>query len=426
MLELNAAAADFHKDWRDYLASREQERCVEVVANIIAAVKKDGDDALKRYNRKFDNCESLVVKPEVIAAAAEQCSQKYLAALEFAAARIGDFHNKTVPKGFQYTDAVGLRLGQRWRPIASVGLYVPGGTAAYPSSVLMNAVPAKIAGVKNIAVTAPCPGGEPNMQVLAACALMGIDKVYTLGGAQAVAAFAYGTATVAKVDKITGPGNQWVTEAKRQVFGDVGIDTPAGPSEVLIIADEDNRPELIAADLLAQAEHDPVARCVLITDSPKLAEAVKVEVAAQLQTLPRKEVATTSWDDQGAIILVQDIRRDAPPLADELAAEHVQICTGAAEELLDEINYGGSMFLGSNTPEALGDYVAGPNHVLPTGQTARFASGLSVSDFMVRNTTICADAAALKATADAAVTLAEAEELEAHARSLRLRLGKNA
>ena len=426
MLELAADDPRFTEKWQNYLRPRRTKHCGEVVAAIIRDVKKNGDAALRRYNRKFDGCRTLKAPTKAIREAAKYCDKEYLWALKFAARRISDFHKKTLPKGFEYTDALGLRLGQRWRPIASAGLYVPGGTAAYPSSVLMNALPAKIAGVKNIVATAPCPGGELNMQVLAACHLMDISEVYTIGGAQAVAALAYGTESVRRVDKIVGPGNQWVNEAKRQVFGDVGIDTLAGPSEVLIIADKNNRPDLIAADLLAQAEHDPLARSILITDCPKLAAAVKSEVAAGLQTLPRRKVAAESWRRHGAIILVADILRHAPSLADEVAAEHVQICSKDPDKLLDKLNYGGSIFLGESSPEALGDYVAGPNHVLPTGRAAKFASGLSVSDFMVRNTTICAGPEGFKATAAAAVTFAEAEKLEAHARSIRLRMEKNA
>ena len=404
--------------WQNYLKSRQSEDCSQTVRQIIQEVRQKGDEALNHYNNKFDNCPTLQVSKAHINQAEARCSKEYLAALKLAFSRIEEFHRKTTPKGFEYTDANGNRLGQRWRPIGAAGLYVPGGTAAYPSSLLMNAVPAIIAGVKRIAVVVPTPKGEPNWQVLAALKLCGIAEAYTVGGAQAVAALAYGTKTIAKVDKITGPGNQWVTEAKRQVFGDVGIDTPAGPSEVLIIADEANEASLVATDLLAQAEHDPLARVVLITDSEILADKVKQAVATQLKTLPRRTIATTSWQNQGAIIVVDNLADDAPKLADELAAEHLQICTKNPEQMAACINYAGSIFIGSNTPEAIGDYVAGPNHILPTGQTARFASGLSVMDFMVRNTTIQCSKEGFDAIAPAAATLADAEQLTAHQLSI--------
>ncbi len=421
--ELLGNERSFAKRWREYLDSRPAEECAETVAKIIKDVRKNGDKALLRYNRKFDNCQTLKVDEKTIRNARKRCDSNYLKALKLAAGRISEFHKKVVPEDFSYRDKIGLQLGQRWRPVASAGLYVPGGTATYPSSVLMNAIPAKIAGVGEIAVAVPSPGGKTNPQVLAACDLLGIRIVYSLGGAQAIAAMAYGTESVSKVDKITGPGNCWVNEAKRQAFGDVGIDTPAGPSEVLIIADKHATPDLIAADLLAQAEHDRMARSVLITDSPQLATEVKMAVAEQLETLPRPQAAV-SWQEQGAIVLVRDILRDSPPLADEMAAEHLQLCVKKPQKLLDKINYGGSIFLGENSPEALGDYVAGPNHILPTGRTARFASGLSVSDFMVRNTTIAADDKGFGAIAEAAAVLAEAEGLDGHARSLRMRIEK--
>jgi len=421
-LEISYSAGDFSQKWKAYINSRQGEDCSDVVRKIIKDIRQRGDEALRFYTKKFDECDSLKITHEQIKQAPANCSGEYLDALKLALERIEEFHKKTKPEPFEYQDTHGNRLGQRWRAIEAAGLYVPGGTAAYPSSLLMNAVPAKIAGVKRIAVVVPTPKGEMNQQVLAALAMCGIYEAYTVGGAQAVAALAYGTKSILKVDKITGPGNQWVTEAKRQVFGDVGIDTPAGPSEVLIIADETNDAELVAIDLLAQAEHDPLARSTLITDCESLARATKKAVASQLENLPRREIATKSWEQQGAIVVVDDLLQDAPKLADELAAEHLQICTAEPHKLVDKINYGGSIFIGSRTPEAIGDYVAGPNHVLPTGQTARFASGLSVMDFMVRNTTIECSEKGFGKIAPAAATLADAEQLQAHRLSLTKRI----
>jgi histidinol dehydrogenase len=319
-------------------------------------------------------------------------------------------------------DAAGLTLGMRWTPLDSVGLYVPGGKAAYPSSVLMNALPARISGVGRVAMCVPCPDGVLNPLVLAAAKLAGVTEIFRIGGAQAVAALAYGTATIAPVDRIVGPGNAYVAEAKRKVFGRVGIDSIAGPSEVVIVADADNDPRLIAVDLLAQAEHDEAAQSILITPSAAFADAVAAAVAAEIPTLTRAAIAGASWDAHGAIILVKSLD-EAPGLVDRLAPEHLQLMVADPEALFARIRHAGAVFLGKFCPEAIGDYVAGPNHVLPTGRSARYASGLSVYDFLKRTTYVAADSAALDAVGGAAVALAEAEGLGAHARSVALRLG---
>jgi histidinol dehydrogenase len=319
------------------------------------------------------------------------------------------------------TDALGVTLGWRWNAIESVGLYVPGGRASYPSSVLMNAVPAKVAGVPRIAMVVPTPRGETNPLVLAAARLSGVDEVFRIGGAQAIAALAYGTAAVQPVAKIVGPGNAYVAAAKRRVFGQVGIDMIAGPSEVLILADAHSNPEWVAADLLAQAEHDPVSQSILITDSAALADAVEQAVERQLKTLPKAEIAGASWRDYGAIILIDHLE-NAIPLVDRLAPEHLEIETDNAEELASRVRNAGSIFLGSHTPEAIGDYVGGPNHVLPTARSARFSSGLGVLDFMKRSSILKCDAGALRALGPAAIALGRSEGLEGHARSIAIRL----
>jgi histidinol dehydrogenase len=424
-LRLDARSPDFERAFAALLSAKREvsEDVDEAVKGIVADVAARGDEALIDYTRRFDALaltpERLRVSDEEIDAAAKACPAEALAALRLAEERIRAYHEAQRPQDRTVTDALGVTLGWRWTALESVGLYVPGGTASYPSSVLMNAVPAKVAGVPRIVMVAPTPRGETNPLVLAAAKLAGVDEVYRVGGAQAVAALAYGTATIAPVAKIVGPGNAYVAAAKRRVFGQVGIDMIAGPSEVLVLADETANPDWIAADLLAQAEHDTAAQAILVTDSPGLADAVEAAVAAQLATLPRKEIAAASWRDFGAIILVL---ADAIPLVDRLAPEHLEIEAADAEGLAQRIRNAGAIFLGSHTPEAIGDYVGGPNHVLPTARSARFSSGLGVLDFMKRTSILKCDAASLRALGPAAVALARAEGLEAHARSVAMRL----
>lgn len=398
------------------------------VAAIIAAVRDEGDAALFTYTQRFDrfalNAENLRVTAAEIAAARAACAPELLASLTLAAERIEAFHRRSLPTDFQYVDAVGVTLGARWTPLDAVGIYVPGGLAAYPSSVLMNAVPARVAGVPRIAMAVPAPDGKLNPVLLVAASLAGVTEIYRIGGAQAIAALAYGTALIAPVDKITGPGNAYVAEAKRQVFGTVGIDMIAGPSEILVIADSANNPDHIAADLLSQAEHDVAAQSILLTDDVAFADKVIAAVTAQLQTLPRREVAEQSWRDWGVVIVVRDLA-EAAAISNAFAPEHAELCVAAPESLLPLLRHAGSIFLGRHTPEAIGDYVAGTNHVLPTARTARFASGLNVTDFMKRSTLISCTPAALAAIGPAAVTLAEAEGLHAHAASVSRRLAKS-
>ena len=397
------------------------------VAEIIRAVRDGGDQALVAYTQRFDRCavtvNTLKVSEAEIDAAIAQVPAERMAALALAAERIKAFHARQLPHGGEYTDAEGLRLGARWTPIDAAGLYVPGGTASYPSSVLMNALPAKVAGVGRLVMVTPTPDGVLNPLVLAAARLAGVDEVYRIGGAQAVAALAYGTLTIKRVDKIVGPGNAWVAEAKRQVFGTVGIDMIAGPSEILVVADAANDPEWIAADLLSQAEHDTVAQSVLITDDESFADKVEAAVERQLAELPRSAIARESWDRHGWVITVEDLEREAPDIINLIAPEHLELAVEDPDALMAKVRHAGSIFLGRHTPEALGDYVAGPNHVLPTARSARFSSGLNVLDFMKRSTFIACPPAGLRAIGPAAVTLAKAEGLEAHARSVAIRLG---
>ncbi len=395
----------------------------DTVRDIIADVKVRGDIAVKKYTSRFDhyNPESLRLSDRTLAEQAAQCPPDVKAALEVAAERITAFHQKQLPQNIAYTDAVGVNLGLNWVALATVGIYVPGGRASYPSSLLMNALPAKIAGVERIVMTVPMPRGEINPVVLAAAQVAGITEIYSIGGAQAIAALAYGTESIAPVDKIVGPGNAYVAEAKRQVFGRVGIDSIAGPSEILVVADSKNNPDWIAWDLLSQAEHDPSAQSILITDSEIFAEKVIAAVGEILKTLPTKEVASTSWDKHGAVIIVSNLE-ESIPLLNQLAPEHVELCVDEPQQLANQIKCAGSMFLGRHTPEAIGDYVGGPNHVLPTARTARFASGLSVYDFVKRITYLECDEAALQAIGKAAISLAEAEGLPAHAGSVAVRL----
>jgi len=397
----------------------------QAVRAIIEDVVARGDEALIDYTRRFDDLdltpETLRVSDAEIDAAERQCPKETLEALALAKERIETYHRAQRPQDAMTTDAVGVTLGWRWTALESVGLYVPGGRASYPSSVLMNAIPAKVAGVPHIAMVVPTPRGETNPLVLAAARLAGVDEIFRIGGAQAVAALAYGTASIRPVAKIVGPGNAYVAAAKRRVFGQVGIDMIAGPSEVLILADRHANPDWVAADLLAQAEHDPVAQSILVTDSANLADAVEEAVERQLRTLPKAEIAGASWRDFGAIILVERLE-DAIPLVDRLAPEHLEIETENAEELAAKVRNAGSIFLGSHTPEAIGDYVGGPNHVLPTARSARFSSGLGVLDFMKRTSILKCDAGALRALGPAAIALGRSEGLEAHARSVAIRL----
>ncbi len=425
---LDSRDPDFEAAFGDFLAiGREQADDVEaVVAEILARVRAEGDDALIAYTERFDRLrltpESLRIEAEEIRDARARSAPETLAALELAAARIEAFHRRQLPADDAFEDEHGNRLGHRWRPIPAVGIYVPGGTAAYPSSVLMNALPAKVAGVGRIAMVVPTPTGALEPLVLAAATLAGVDEIYRIGGAQAVAALAFGTRTIPPVDKIVGPGNAYVAAAKRQVFGTVGIDLIAGPSEILIVADGDNDPGWIAADLLSQAEHDAAAQAILVTDDAAFADAVVEAVTAQLAGLQRREIAAESWRRHGAVILVADLAAEAPALVDQIAPEHLQLALAEPEAMADAITNAGAVFLGRLTPEAIGDYVAGPNHVLPTGRSARFASGLSVLDFMKRTSLVKLEVAGLAALGPAAVRLAEAEGLQGHARSLTLRL----
>ena len=428
-IRLDNRSADFAARFAAFLATkRETAQDVEqAVRAIIDDVRKGGDRALIALSQKFDRIDlgklGIRVSAAEIDAATAACDRKALDALTVARDRIEAYHQRQKPKDDRFTDALGVELGHRWSAIEAVGLYVPGGTAAYPSSVLMNAVPAKVAGVPRIVMVVPSPDGKLAPLVLAAAKLAGIDEVYRVGGAQAVAALAYGTATIKPVAKIVGPGNAYVAAAKRVVFGTVGIDMIAGPSEVLIIADKHANPDWIAADLLAQAEHDIAAQSIPVTDDASLADAVEKAVGAQLTTLPRSSVAGASWRDFGAVMLVRALD-EAVPLVDALAPEHLEIETEDAERLAGKIRNAGAIFLGSHTPEAIGDYVAGSNHVLPTARSARFSSGLGVLDFMKRTSILKCGPEQLAALGPAAIALGEAEGLDAHARSVAIRLNR--
>ncbi|MBP0577918.1 histidinol dehydrogenase [Labrys sp. LIt4] len=425
-VRLNSAQADFADAFATLLATKREisEDVDASVKAIIEDVVARGDAAVIDYTARFDRLtlspETMRVTEEEIEAAQARCDAGALQALALAASRIRAYHERQKPTDTLFRDALGVELGWRWTAIEAVGLYVPGGTAAYPSSVLMNAIPAKVAGCPRLVMVVPSPGGLLNPLVLAAARLAEVDEVYRIGGAQAIAALAYGTPTIAPVAKITGPGNAYVAAAKRRVFGHVGIDMIAGPSEVLVIADDSANPAWIAADLLAQAEHDTASQSILLTDSPALAQAVEREVEAQLATLPRAGIAGTSWRDYGALITLSSLD-EAPPLADRLAAEHLEIITRDAEALADRIRNAGAIFLGPHTPEAIGDYVGGSNHVLPTARSARFSSGLGVLDFMKRTSILKCGPEQLAALGPAAVALGEAEGLAAHARSVSIR-----
>jgi len=428
-VRLDRSSADFDERFAKFLAAkREVSADVEAAARaIVDDVAARGDAALIEATRKFDRLEldakGLRVSAAEIDAAVKQCDAATLDALKFARDRIETFHRRQLPKDERFTDAAGVELGWRWSAVEAVGLYVPGGTAAYPSSVLMNAVPAGVAGVARLVMVVPAPGGKLNPLVLAAAQLGGVSEIYRIGGAQAIAALAHGTATIAPVAKIVGPGNAYVAAAKRLVFGKVGIDMIAGPSEVLVIADDTGNAGWIAADLLAQAEHDESAQSILITNSPDLADEVARAVESQLKTLPRAKIAGASWSDFGAIILVKTLD-DAVPLADAIAAEHLEIMTADADAFSRKIRNAGAIFLGAHTPEAIGDYVGGSNHVLPTARSARFSSGLGVLDFMKRTSILKCGPEQLRALGPAAMTLGKAEGLDAHSRSVGLRLNQ--
>ena len=395
------------------------------VAAILADVRENGDEALIALTKRFDGFEatprSLVVDPGDLEDAAQACPPDSLDALRLAASRIADFQRRQLPEDLDYVDDSGVRLGTLWKPLASVGIYVPGGTAAYPSSVLMCAIPAKVAGVGRLVMAVPAPGGTIPPMVLAAAFIAGVDEVFRIGGAQAIGALAYGTRTIRPVDKIVGPGNAYVTAAKRQVYGVVGIDMIAGPSEILIVADGDNDPSWIAADLLSQAEHDPRAQAILITDDEGFADAVAEALEGHLKTLPRADIARRSWRDFGAVIIVGDIA-EAPALVDRIAPEHLELAVADAEALAARVNHAGAIFLGRFTPEAIGDYVAGPSHVLPTAGGARFSSPLGVFDFVKRTSLIGCSTGGLAEIGPAAAVLADSEGLDAHALSIRVRL----
>ncbi len=428
-IRLDSRDADFSRRFAALLATkREAAQDVEdAVKAIIADVAARGDAALIELSRKFDRVDlaaaGLRVAPGEIAAATAACQPDALAALRLASERIEAYHRRQLPHDDRFIDPLGVELGGRWTAIAAAGLYVPGGTAAYPSSVLMNAVPAKVAGVERLVMVVPTPDGKLNPLVLAAAQLAGVDEIFRVGGAQAVAALAYGTASIRPVDKIVGPGNAYVAAAKRLVFGKVGIDMIAGPSEVLILADRDANPDWLAADLLAQAEHDTAAQSILITDDADLARDVEAAVAAQLTTLPRADIAGASWRDFGAVVLVEALAQ-AVPLVDAVAPEHLEIVARDGEALAARIRNAGAIFLGAHTPEAIGDYVAGSNHVLPTARSARFSSGLGVLDFMKRTSILKCGPDQLAALGPAAIALGEAEGLGAHARSVAIRLNR--
>ncbi|MBS8225826.1 histidinol dehydrogenase [Vannielia litorea] len=426
---LDSTAPDFEARFQALLSAKREDSpdVDEAVAAIIADVRARGDAAVIELTEKFDR---LSLTPETLAFSEaeidEACAQvppEEAAALELAAERIRAYHVRQMPEDAQWTDPDGATLGWRWGPVSAAGLYVPGGLASYPSSVLMNAVPAQVAGVDRLVIACPTPGGESNPLVLYAARLAGVSTIYRIGGAQAVAALAYGTQTIAPVDKITGPGNAFVAAAKRRVFGSVGIDMIAGPSEILVIADAENDPDFLALDLLSQAEHDESAQSILITTDAAFGRAVAEAIDTRLQTLERREIAGASWRDNGAVITVQSLE-EAAELSDRIAPEHLELCVADPEGLSEKINHAGAIFLGQWTPEAIGDYIGGPNHVLPTARSARFSSGLSVMDFLKRTTLAKMTPEALRAIGPAAETLAKSESLQAHGLSVRARLDK--
>ena len=424
---LNAKDADFDTQFATLLSAKREDSpdVDDVVAEIIHDVRTRGDDAVIELTAKFDRLEltpdTLRFSEAEVAELVAQVSDEERAALELAAERIRAYHAKQMPEDMLWEEDTGAQLGWRWTPVSAAGLYVPGGLASYPSSVLMNAIPAKVAGVERLAIVVPTPDGVANPLVLLAAQLAGVDEIYRIGGAQAVAALAYGTDSIPAVDKITGPGNAFVAAAKRRVFGKVGIDMIAGPSEILVIADQHANPEWIALDLLSQAEHDESAQSILITDSPAMADAVVAEVEKQLQTLERRAIAGKSWQDFGAVVLVADLDQ-AAALSNKVAPEHLELCVEDPDALAEKITHAGAIFLGGWTPEAIGDYIGGPNHVLPTARSARFSSGLSVMDFVKRTTLAKMTPAALQAIGPAAEVLATSESLQAHGLSVTARL----
>ena len=428
---LTLGASDFEAAFAQLLDDK-RETAADVnasVAEILADVARRGDDALVDYTNRFDRqsltIAQLAIPPSEVDAAVAACDKPTLAALNQAAERIQAFHDRQKPESLSYTDQAGVRLGYRWTALSAAGLYVPGGTASYPSSVLMNAIPAKTAGVERLVMVVPTPDGKLNPLVLAAARVAGVDEIYRVGGAQAVGALAYGTKTIRPVDKIVGPGNAYVAAAKRQVFGTVGIDMIAGPSEILVVSDNRSNPAWIAADLLSQAEHDTAAQSILITDDAAFGQAVAAAVEEHLRTLPRAEIARASWQAHGAIIIAATLA-DVVPLIDRIAPEHLELAIDDPDVLAAKVRNAGAIFLGRYTPEAVGDYVGGPNHVLPTARSARFSSGLGVLDFMKRTTLLGCDAASLGRIGPAAVTLARSEGLGAHALSVAIRLDPSA
>lgn len=426
---LTASDADFEAKFSAVVDDRREsdEGVADDVRAILRQVRARGDEALAEYSAKFDRHDlgdpaNWAISKQECAKAFDDLSDDLREALQLAAKRITAYHQAQLPENRDYIDDAGVRLGARWSAADAAGLYVPGGRAAYPSSMLMNAIPAKVAGVERLVVTTPTPDGVINPLVLAAAHVAGVDEIWRVGGAQAIGALAYGTDKITPVDVIVGPGNAWVAEAKRQLYGVVGIDMVAGPSEILVISDARSNPDWIAADLLSQAEHDPVSQSILITDDRLFAEKVEQAITRLLGELASEKVARQSWDNFGVIIVVDDLATQAPALANRLAAEHVELAVDDPESMFAQIRHAGSVFIGRMTPEAIGDYVAGPNHVLPTGRRARFASGLSVLDFMKRTSFIALDQAAIDAIGPAAVSLAEMEGLPAHAKSVQVRL----
>jgi len=427
VITLSTSDPGFERDFAPLVdARREAEADVaRDVRTIVASVRDEGDAAVRAFTEKFDGHDLTetgwrIERAECVAAL-DALSPELRAALELAHARITAYHERQRPADSETTDDAGVRTGARWRAVDAAGIYVPGGRAAYPSSVLMNAIPARVAGVERLVMATPTPKGEVNPLVLAAAALVEADEVWRVGGAQAIAALAYGTDRIKPVDVVTGPGNAWVAEAKRQLYGVVGIDMVAGPSEIVVVADAKNDPEWIAADLLSQSEHDPTSQSILFTDDAAFAHAVAEAVELQIGTLATAQVARAAWDANGAIVVTGSLG-EAIPLVNRLAPEHLELAVDEPQALFEQVRHAGSVFLGRHTPEAVGDYVAGPNHVLPTGRRARFSSGLSVLDFMKRTSFLALDAASLAEVGPAAVALAEAEGLPAHARSVALRL----
>jgi histidinol dehydrogenase len=424
---LNAKSSNFEDKFNTIIGRKRsgEENVRNSVVSIINDVRAHGDKAVLSYTNKFDRVnfklDDMIVSKDEIEAGYNRCYSNLLEALKLAAKRIKAYHQEQRPKNVSFTDDLGVKLGYKWKPVKSAGLYVPGGTAAYPSSVLMNAIPAKVAGVERLVMAVPAPDNKLNPLVLAAAKIVGVDEVYKVGGAQAIAAMAYGTETILPVDVIVGPGNSYVAEAKRQVFGKVGIDMIAGPSEILVVADKDNNPEWIAVDLLSQAEHDPSAQSILITDNLQFAERVVEKLQKKVATLPRKEIALESWNKNGLVIVVDDFEQ-AIPIIDEIAPEHLELCIEDAESFVDKVSNAGAIFVGNYTPEAIGDYVGGTNHVLPTSGSAKFSSALGVFNFMKRTSILQCNQENIKQIGPAAVTLADAEGLDAHGLSVKLRL----